>query len=272
MEQEGIKINKTVARAIDIMDYIATNKKPVTLATISKELSIPKSSAFDIMHTLAEKKMLKANNETKQFSLDVKSFEIGSGYLSRNDVHTVARPLLKQISQQTGETAFLAVENNGMIVYLDKVEGISPTRTTCVIGDRNLMHCTGLGKAILATMPIEKIRLITGGGSLQVRTQNTHATFNSLMLDLEEIRKRGYSIDNREDNDYVYCVAVPILDGDNNCIAAISISAIYTPDTENHREAFSQLITNAALEISRKFGYVNPRIYSEDTYGLTDNN
>lgn len=269
MEIDNVKINKTVARAIEILDYVAISKSSVTLATISKELSIPKSSAFDIMHTLADKKMLKFNEETKHFSLDVKSFEIGSAYLSRNDVHSVARPYLKQLSLQTGETAFLVVENNGMIVYLDKVEGISPTRTTCVIGDRNNMHCTGLGKAILATMPIEKIRLITGGGPLQVRTKNTIATFNDLMMELDKIRQQGYSIDNREDNDYVYCVATPILNGDEDCIAAISISSIFTPSTLDNVEFFSQLVTSAALEISSKFGYVKPFIYPKTTYNLS---
>ncbi|MHB8129091.1 MAG: IclR family transcriptional regulator [Mobilitalea sp.] len=265
---ENLKINKTVARSIEILNYVATSKSSVTLASISKELSIPKSSAFDIMHTLVDKKMLKFNDETKHFSLDVKSFEIGSAYLSRNDVHSVARPFLKQLSLQTGETAFLVVENNGMIVYLDKVEGASPTRTTCVIGDRNIMHCTGLGKAILATMPIERIRLITGGGQLQVRTKNTIATFNSLMIELDKIRLQGYSIDNREDNDHVFCVAAPILNGEEHCIAAISISSVFTTSTLDNVEFYSQLITSAALEISSKFGYIKPYIYPKTTYSL----
>jgi len=268
MENNKVKSNKTISRAIDILEYIANINKPVSMATISKELAIPKSSSFDIMHTLVEKKMLKMNEETKEFQLDIKSFEIGSAYLSRNDVHTVARPILKQLSLQTTETAFLVVENHGMIVYLDKVEGKSPTRTTCVIGSRNPMHCTGLGKAILATMPIETIRRITGGGNLEVRTSNTLTNFDDLMLNLESIRQRGYSIDNREDSDFVFCVAAPILNKDRECIAAISISTVYTSVTEENVDLFSQLITNAALEISSKFGYIEPTLYPIDTYGI----
>lgn len=121
-----VKLNKAVSRAIDILEFISKQKDEVTLATLSKELSLPKSSVFDIVHTLVEKKMLRFNEDAKSYLLDLKSFEIGNSYLSKNDVHTLALPYLKDISRQTGETVFLAVENNGMIVYLDKVEGKSP--------------------------------------------------------------------------------------------------------------------------------------------------
>lgn len=268
---ENEKLNKAVLRSIDILDYLAKCKKPAALSTISKDLRIPKSSVFDIIHTLVYKKMVQVDEDTKCFSLDVHCFEIGSTYLSRTDIHTQARPILKQLSLQTSETTFLAVENNGMIVYLDKEEGSSPTRTTCVIGDRNDMYSTGLGKAILATLPMEKIRLITGGGKLTPKTPNTKTSFEALMADLELTRQRGYSIDNREDNDYVFCVGAPILNQSGDCIGSISISAIYTSISEERLNFFSQLITGAALEISHKFGYSGEGLYPVSTYGLDHN-
>lgn len=262
------KLNKAVLRTVDILDYIANSKRPVSLSTLSKDLKIPKSSAFDIIHTLVNKKMVQMDEDTKGITLDVHCFEIGATYLSRNDIHTHARPFLKQLSLQTGETAFLAVENNGMIVYLDKEEGKSPTRTTCVIGDRNDMYTTGLGKAILATMPIEKVRMITGGGKLTPKTDHTMTTFDDLMIDLEHTRQRGYSIDNQEDNAFVFCTGAPILNRDSECIGAISISAIYTSFSEERLSFFSQLITSSALEISRKFGYNGTSLYPVPTYGI----
>ncbi len=261
MENKNIKLNRTVARAADILDYIAKSHTPVSLAEISKELKIPKSSAFDIVHTLTNKKMLAIDEATKSFQLDVKSFEIGSAYLGSSNVHSIARPYLKELSLQTGETAFLAIPNNGFLVYLDRVEGKSPTRTTCVIGDRNHMHCTGLGKAMLAAMPIEEVKVITGGGNLKKRTANTLPDFSSLIADLKKIRERGYSIDNCEDNDFVFCIAAPILDHTGSCIAAISISTVFTPSTEEKEPFYSRLITEAALDISHRFGYTANLIY-----------
>ena len=249
MEKE--KLNKAVLRSIDILDYLSHSKKPVTLSAISKDLGIPKSSVFDIIHTLVHKEMVQMDEDTKCFSLDVHCFEIGSTYLSRTDIHTQARPVLKQLSLQTGETTFLAVENNGMIVYLDKEEGSSPTRTTCVIGDRNDMYSTGLGKAILTA-----------------KTSNTKTTFDELMEDLEQIRQRGYSIDNREDNEAVFCVGAPILNQSGDCMGAISISAIYTSITDERLSFFSQLITSSALGLSHKFGYSGVCLYPTPSYGI----
>ena len=263
-----VKLNKAVSRAIDILEFISKQKDEVTLATLSKELSLPKSSVFDIVHTLVEKKMLRFNEDAKSYLLDLKSFEIGNSYLSKNDVHTLALPYLKDISRQIRATVFLAVENNGMIVYLDKVEGKSPTRTTCAIGDRNMMYCTGLGKAMLATYPIERIRYITGGGNLQPHTSYTLKTFNDLIKDLDSIRKRGYSIDNREDNEFVFCVACPILNASEQCIAAISISCIYTESVADRIEFYSQLISSAALEISNRLGYLKPYLFVNESYKL----
>lgn len=264
-----IKQNKAVARAIDILDYISKQKKPVTLATLNKELGIPKSSVFDITHTLVSKNMLSFNEESKSYLLGLKSFEIGNSYLSGNDVHSLAIPYLHNISRETGETAFLAAENDGMIVYLDKVEGKSPTRTTCSIGDRNLMYCTGLGKAILATHSLEDIRYITGGGALLLRTPNTLKTFHDLIKELEETRKRGYSIDNREDNEFIFCIGCPVLDSTGRCVAAISVSCIYTPSIEEHLEFYSSLISKSALEISRKLGYLGSRLFPQESYKLS---
>ena len=84
MEKE--KLNKAVLRSIDILDYLSHSKKPVTLSAISKDLGIPKSSVFDIIHTLVHKEMVQMDEDTKCFSLDVHCFEIGSTYLSRTDI------------------------------------------------------------------------------------------------------------------------------------------------------------------------------------------
>lgn len=262
------KLNKAVSRAIDILDYISRTKKPVSLAEVSKALELPKSSVFDITHTLVEKNMLSFDSEAKTYQLDLKSFEIGNSYLSGNSVHDTALPYLNDISAQTGETVFLAAENNGMIVYLDKVEGKSPARTTCSIGDRNAMYCTGLGKAILATHTLEEVRLITGGGALQARTPNTLSSFTELIKDLDLTRTRGYSIDNQEDNPYIFCIGCPIMDAGGKCAAAISISCIYTPALEDRLEFYTRLITTAAAEISHRLGYTGTWLFPQESYHL----
>lgn len=124
------------------------------------------------------------------------------------------------------------------------------------------------GEIMLATYPLEKVRCITGGGSLQSHTPNTRKNFLELIRDLESIRARGYSIDDREDNEYVFCVACPLLDASGQCIAAISISCIYTAAVGERLSLYSRLITSAALDISQRLGYLKPYLFTGDSYGL----
>jgi DNA-binding IclR family transcriptional regulator len=257
-----LRSNKSAARTVDILVLIAAAKKPLTITEISSSLEIPKSSTFEILYTLVEKGFLEIDNEElKTFKLGVKIFEVGTAFLSKTDLHGAARPFIEDLMLKCGETVFMAVEDKGSIVYLDKAEGHTNVRTTCVIGARNLMHVTGLGKALLATYPVEKVREITGGGALIARTEMTITHFNDLVKDLEEIRKRGYSIDDREGVEDLYCLAAPIYNRLNRSVAAISVASLYSKMTDEKHEKIRKLITETALNISRRLGFIGDKLY-----------
>ncbi len=243
------------------MEYISKSHYPVTISKLSRDLGIPKSSTYDILYTLTQKGFLDINDHDKSFQLGIKTFEVGSAFITKRDLSSVTRPFIEQLRQQTGETIFLAVENDGMIVYLDKAEGTSPIRTSCIIGERNLMHFTGLGKALLACYSTEKVRQITGGGTLPTPTKNSIPNFTELLKELEATRKRGYAIDNCENFDDLYCIASPIRDQNQDAIAAISIASLYSKMNPERHQYFSSLITKTAILISNRFGYTKDYLY-----------
>lgn len=257
-----MKTNKSASRAIDIIDLISKQDKPMTISEISHTLGIPKSSTFELLYTLVEKDYLQIEDENlKTFKLGIKLFQAGTAYLKKMDLNREARPLLEDMMKKSGETAFLAVEVNGMTVYLDKVEGSSSTRTTSVLGSSNPMYCTGLGKALLAAYPEDRIREITGGGKLLPVTEHTIKCYEDLMADLESVRKRGYSIDDRENEEDVFCVAAPIYDRSGKPIAAISIASLASKINSSRLELFGSLVKTTALEISRRLGYIGEKLY-----------
>ncbi len=257
-----MRSNKSTARTADILMMFAASEKPLTITEISRAMNMPKSSAFEILYTLEEKGFLEIeNDQLKTFKLGVKIFEVGAAFLSKTGLHGVARPFIEKLMIQCGETVFLAVEDKGKIVYLDKAEGNAHIRTTCVIGGRNYMHLTGLGKALLAAYPTEKVRAITGGGALLQRTERTIAHFDNLVQDLEGIRKRGYSIDDREGVEDIYCAAAPIYDRLNQPIAAISVACLYSQMSEEKRGQISELVVDTALNISKRLGFIGNKLY-----------
>jgi len=234
----------------------------MTISEISQALKIPKSSTFELLYTMVEKEYLQIEDENlKTFKLGIRLFQAGTSYLKKMDLNREARPLLEDMMKKSGETAFLAADVNGMVVYLDKVEGSSSTRTTSVLGSSNPMYCTGLGKALLAAYPEEKVRAITGGDSLKVVTENTLSCYDDLISDLREVRKRGYSIDNMENEEDVFCVAAPVYDRAAKPIAAISIASLASKINSSRLELFGNLVKNTALDISRRLGYMGDELY-----------
>lgn len=260
-----MKLNKSAERVADILEIISKNEKPMGITEISKTLGIPKSSTFDLLYTLVDKGFLEiADENLKTFKLGIKLFMIGSAYLKKVNFVELAHPILEKIMKETSETVFLAVENNGQLVYLDKVEPLTMTmRPAAVPGSTNPMTCTGIGKALLAAYSNERVKEITGDGKLITKTKNSIDSYENLIDELEKIRARGYAIDDRESEEEIYCIAVPIYDYTNKPIAAVSISSLTYKMNENREKHFSDLLIDYALKISSKLGFLGNGLFKQ---------
>lgn len=264
--KNAVRINKSAARVVDVLQVLAQSDKALTQLEISQRLDIPKSSTYELLYTLLDKGILEFENENlKTFHLGIKLFEYGMRVLGKTNVHQVARPVLETLSEETGEIVFMAVENEGEIVYLDRIEkNITITRAANV-GNRFSMHCTGLGKALLATYPETKVKAIWNKTNHhEVYTKNTILDYKSLINDLKKIRQRGYAIDNGEREEIIYCVAAPIYDFNDAVVCAISISTLYPTVTPQKKALYSQKIVETALTISKLLGFRGNTLYSTD--------
>jgi len=253
-----IKTNKSAARVIDVLSLLAKAHKPLTLSDICREIDIPMSSAFELMYTLVEKDAVEIDSkEIKTFKLGMKLFEIGASVIENLDLHKISRPILEELSFTTGETVFLAVADKADVVYLDRVQTKSSINTSVSLGARNTMHTTGVGKALLSTYSNEKVAQLLGEGELLKKNAFSIGHYKDLIVELDCIRQRGYSIDNRENELDIFCVGAPIFDRECNSIAAISISSIFTKMTDDHVQYLGQLVVDAALLISKKLGFIS---------------
>lgn len=256
------KINRTVLRALQVLELLKDENKPMTLTEISIALDMPRSSAFDIIYTLTNEGFIELDNESlKTYKLGLKIFEIGASYLSSIELTSLARPFLEKLMHETGATSFLVIENNNELVYLDKVESPSSVRTTAELGSRKPMYCTGLGKALLAAYDKEKLHDILDNTTYDKLTEYTLGSKEAVLKDLEEVRTRGYSFDDREGQELVSCVAAPIYDTLGVPIAAISIATMHTNMTEDNKIKYVDLVTESAMLISKKMGYSKERLY-----------
>jgi len=247
-----MKYNRTVERTIEILDLLSKNSHGLSLSEIKQTMNIPKSSAYDIIITLQDLGMIELLDERlKIYGLGIRSFTIGNRYTENLDLIKIARPYIKELSEKLNKTVFLGVMTGTKVVYIDKYTPSDEILQTCAIGSENSLHCTSLGKALLSYAPNyekvkDKIELVS-------KTENTITNYEDLEKELEATRLRGYSIDDREHREHMFCSGAPIFDHSSKVIAAISNTGLYDENKDYQSEFI--LIKEAAEEISKKLGY-----------------
>ena len=215
---------QSVSRALSIIDLLATRAEGMSLAKISEKMALPKSTVFGLLSTLRDYNYVSQDNATGKYLLGTRLFELGT-QVSRNwDITEIAMPIMRKLNRQFGETVHLGAEDNGDMLYLEKIEADSLIEITSAVGLRLPMHCSGLGKVLLAEKsPAELKRFISQKG-LPALTKRTITTQAALEKELEKIRSQGYAIDDGEIMEGLRCVAAPIQDANGKVRYAISVS------------------------------------------------
>jgi IclR family KDG regulon transcriptional repressor len=244
-----------VDRALLLLEAVSKKPSGVTLATLCKEVNIPKTTAHRLLETLTARGYLEFDPVNEKYTIGLKALEVGFSGLSHLEIVDVASPYLQHLADQTGETSFLAVYNEGEIVYLYKVEGTQSIRTTAQLGTRKPIHCTALGKAMLANFSLEEVdRIITEKG-LPSFTEHTITDRQHFLEELSRTRTNGYAMDNEEAEMGLTCFAVPLYNYTGQVVGAISIAGPTARQLDN-REVFTSQLKEAGMQISRRLGYV----------------
>lgn len=247
-----MKYNRTAMRTIEMLELISDHPNGLSLAEITGIMDIPKTSAYDILVTLEHMQMVEMIDErSKVYGLGVKSFVVGSKYIDEIELVKVAKPFIEALGNQLSKTVFVGINNGDKIVYLDKYRPKSEILTTCKIGAENPVHCTSLGKALLAFSDDYKERV--EGLDLYPKTDYTITDKDEFCEELRLTRERGYSVDDREHQDHMLCTGAPIFNHNGKVVAAISVTGLYIEDKDYHSEHI--LVKETAHSISSKLGY-----------------
>ncbi len=244
----------SVLKAIKILEIIGKSK-PMGISEISRVLEIPKSSTHNLLQTLENEGFVEKNTDTKKYKLGTSLIELG--YRAQNDltICQIAKPFLNGINQETDETVHLTLLDNDEVLYVDCVESKKRLRTYSVIGIKAPLYCTAVGKAIMAGLSESHIQQIISNKGLKRLTDLTITDEKTLLKDLAEIRKRGFSIDNKEHEDHLICVGAAIRDANGETFASLSVSGPSDRMTEERILDIGDLVKNTTSEISRKLGF-----------------
>lgn len=248
-----MKKSRSATRTIKILEAIANESKGLTLSEIAVRLDIPITSASDIVKALLDEGMVEVIDErSKVYGIGVTAYYIGNAFISNTSIIDKAKAAIEELSAKTNKTVFLGKEVQGKITYIYKHEPKETLVATCDIGSRTNLHCTSLGKSFLAydEAMFESLR----GQELVKKTPHTITDFKKLEAEIKKVRIQGYAIDNREQNDHLLCIGAPIFDSSRNVVAAISISGLYSAETDIDAQA--ALVKEAAKTISYRMGFI----------------
>lgn len=152
------------------------------------------------------------------------AFRIGSAFLRRTKIVDRARQPMDQLMRTTGETANLGIEHRDQVLFLAQVETPQAIRAFFPPGTLGAMHVSGIGKALLAWLPLSRVADIFGDKALERFTPYSHTDIASLAADLATTRKRGFAVDDQERAEGMRCVAAPIFNMFGEPVAGISVS------------------------------------------------
>lgn len=253
-----MKLNRTTQRTVEILKLVSKNLEGITLDEICEKLDLPKTSAYDIVTTLAEMGMVKVDKGVRQrYTIGLMAYRIGIRYTNNLDFIGVMEPEVRTFAKEVGKTVFFGVQSDYEVVYLCKAEPENPIITTATVGTKNPMYCTSLGKAILAFCDEETFSQILGRIQFSKKTEKTILNRESLIRELDKVRELGYALDERELEDHMECVGAPVFGADGSVLGAISVSSLYKP-TEDY-DGLGRMVAKKAEELSKMLGYLGKK-------------
>lgn len=251
-------------RALALLDALSQRGPDLALAEISQSLKLHKSTAHRLIMVLERHRLLERNSRTGRYRLGLKLFELGTKAVSQLDLREQARPFLERVVLETGETVHLCIYDDGEVVYVDKIEPARSVRLASSVGRRNPAYCTAVGKAIMAFLPGARVEDAVQKHGLRPLTRKTVSTLAELKTELNQIRERGYAIDDEENEEGVCCVGAVVRGFDGEPIAAISVSGPTFRLGKEKVAMIAQSVIVAADGLSKQLGFVEGIETEED--------
>jgi DNA-binding IclR family transcriptional regulator len=251
-------------RAVAILDTLSQAESLMTLVELSECLKLHKSTTHRILMVLERHRLVEKDPENRKYRLGLKLFELGNMAPAQIDLREQARPFLKRLVAETGETAQLRVLDEGEARFVDLVQSNQAIRIS--VGGRFPAHCCAVGKAMLAFQPEELVDEIIERQGMKACTRNTITSRSRLNAELQLVRELGYALDNEESTEGIKCLAAPIRDFTGEVIAAIGISGMASRLSEDRIPRLADAVSRAATELSRRLGWrAGPSLPAERT-------
>lgn len=245
----------TVIKALAVLEVVANAPHALLLSEVASELGFDRSTTYRLLNTLVDAGYLVRDHASKRYHLSYRLVTLSRHLLADNERSRASRKIMEQIARETGETIHLSALDGQEEVLIQKVKGTQYLIVDFQIGERFRLHCTSVGKALLAYQDERFIEDFIAAGLPQVAS-NTITDPDRLRRELHRIRETGYAIDDHELADHMRCISVPVFEADGRVTTGLSISGPDTRLTLEKLEDYKVSLLRGARELSERLGGV----------------
>ncbi|WP_026341447.1 IclR family transcriptional regulator [Actinomadura atramentaria] len=225
---------RSLERAFELLEHLADAGGEMALSELTEASGLPMPTIYRLMRTLVNLGYVR-QEPSKRYALGPRLIRLGDG--AGRLLGSWARPALERLVDEVGETANMAVLEGDEVVYVAQVPSRHSMRMFTEVGRRVKPHCTGVGKALLAQLPEQRVREVLGRTGMPANTPRTLTDPDALVAELIRIREQGYAVDDEEQEIGVRCVAVPLAGAP--APTALSVSG---PSVRMTRDAVSTVV------------------------------
>ena len=245
---------QSLVRALTIVNRLAEAVDGISLTEVARQVGLSSSTAHRLLTTLEQERYVHFDAERRLWRVGVQAFVVGNAFLRTRSLVGTARPHMRMLMEESGETVNLAVEDQGEAIYLAQVECHQMMRVFARPGGRVPLHCSSVGKALLATMTDRELGRILHSRGLARLTVKTINTTTALKEDLARSRLRGYAVDDEEHAVGLRCVAAVVCNENAEALAAISVSGPMARISDDRIELLGELVHRYADAITASLG------------------
>ncbi|MDR2869710.1 MAG: IclR family transcriptional regulator [Deferribacteraceae bacterium] len=252
-----VKPIQSVYHALQLFEvFRMAEKEEFGVTELSNALGLHKNNVFRLLATLSSCGYIEQNPQTENYRLGIGIFNLGQKFIHKLGILKLARPFMKKITTEVGESAYIGILREGAAIYLGMSDTTLPVRIASRVGKDVPAYTTAIGKIQLAYADDEEIDKIYPEAKLKKFTPNTIVTLAELKRQLKEAAANDYSIDNEEFEYGVRCLAVPIKDYLGAPVAALSVSGpVGRMSDERMINEILPVVQKYSREISKRLGY-----------------
>ena len=253
MRDEGSQLVPAVVRALAVLDFLSRQTESVSLAQLTAELALPKSSLRAICNTLVSCGYARRQPEGS-YRLGSRVVSLAQLFLSGTDVAREFNAIWSESRGSPEETVLLSVLSGSEAVYLAVRNSIRPLGLAFRVGLKFPAWLSASGKAMLAYLPPDEARRLASEGMQGSATSSRSRALAALGDELELTRSRGYSIDDQGIREGVYAFGAPVFDATGAVVAGVSVCVSTAALEGKARTRHRDVALSVARELTERLG------------------